>query len=211
MLKYLASGFMENNNCNKIKKIETKTINKNPDWFYHGCDFGNIPNILKDGILAKKYLDYPCPNFGLNGKYYISVAKDTNLSDNALDQYKYKGPLVVMDNLKVIKCKESKLYKLFINTQIPLRYTVWSDEYQVFSKITPDKIIAIECMAYEWTKHGNILMLKRLRKMIEVMNSLNSKLPIYDYSREENGIVHELDKEAYLKLIPQNPYDLRIL
>ncbi len=196
---------------NKIKNIETKTIPKNPDWFYHGCDFGNVPNILEKGVLAKKLLNEKNLNYGLNGKYYISVAKDTNLPNNALDEYKYNGPLVVMDGLKVIKCKESKLYKLFRYTPIPLRYTVWPDEYQVYSKITPDKIIAIECMAYEWMENRNIFLLKRLRKMIEVMNSLNCDLPIYDYSREENGIVHELDKEAYLELLPQNPYDLRIL
>lgn len=36
--------------------------------------------------------------------------------------------------------------------------------------------------------------------MLEVMQSLDSNLPIYDFSRQEDGIVHELDKEAFLEL-----------
>lgn len=184
----------------KIEEVESKKLVKNLDWFYHGFDFGDLANILEKGILAKKYLDFPTGNFGLNGKHYISVAKDTNKAGNALNKYKRNGPLVIVDNIKAIECKREKIYEYFRLTRLPLRYTEWDDEYQVYSKILPDKFVGLECMAYEWAKEGNIFLLRRLHSMLELMESLNCELPIYDYSREEDGIVHEIDKEAYLRL-----------
>ena len=187
-------------NLDKIEEVEIKKIEKNPNWFYHGSEFKHIANIFAKGILAKKYLDYPKQNFGLNGKHYISIAKDTNKEGNALNKYKRNGPLVIVDNVKAIKCSRKRIYEPFRFTRLPFRYTEWDDEYQVYSKIPPEKFIGLECMAYEWAKEGNIFLLKRLRNMLELMQSINSELPVYDYSREENGIVHEIDKEAYLEL-----------
>lgn len=62
---------MERGNLGLIEDMEVKTIIKNPEWCYHGFDFGNVGKILGDGILAKKYLDYPNQDFGFNGKHYI--------------------------------------------------------------------------------------------------------------------------------------------
>lgn len=183
----------------EIEKIE-KSFVKNPDWFYHGYDFCNTPDIIKEGILARKYLSCQDED-GLNGKHYVSIAKDIDGEGKALTRYKHQGPLAIMDeSLKVIECKHSKFYKLFRYTILPFRYTDWSDEYQVFSKIKPDKIIGFECMAYLWAKDGNIALLRRLRTMIETMNQLECELPIYDFSRQDGDKVHELDKEAYLEL-----------
>ncbi len=145
-------------------------------------------------------MSFPCPNFGLNGKYYVSIAKDIDGEDRALTRYKNSGPLVILDNLKVIKCKKSNFYRLFNRTPLPLRYTAWSDEYQVYDKISPDKIIGFECMVYDWAKSGNLFLLKRFRTMLEIMQQLKCELPIYDYSREEENVVHELDKEAFLEI-----------
>lgn len=190
---------METIDLKEIETVEKKVV-KNPDWFYHGYDFGNTAKILEKGILAKKHLDFQKGNFGLNGKHYISVAKDINEGWRALTKYKNNGPVAILDGLKVIECKYSKLYKLFIYTPLPFRYTEWPDEYQVYSQIQPDKIIGIECMVYNWTEQGNIFLLKRFRTMLEVMKELDSQLPIYDFSRQEGDNVHELDKEAFLEL-----------
>lgn len=43
-------------------------------------------------------------------------------------------------------------------------------------------------------------MLKGFRIMIEIMQSLNIQLPIYDFSRQEDNIVHELNKDEFLEL-----------
>lgn len=191
---------MEKFDLMEIEKIETGRFVKNLDWFYHGFDFGNITAILNKGILAKKYLDFPTPNFGLNGKHYISVSKDMNVSGGAFNRYKQSGPLMILDNIKALKCKYKKLYYPFRLTAFPFRYTEWTDEYQVYSKILPDKFVGIECMVYDWTKENNLFLLKRFRSMLEVMQSLGVKLPIYDFSREDSCVIHEVDQEAFLEL-----------
>ena len=184
----------------ELEKIDKDNIFKNPEWFYHGYDFAMTSDILEEGILSKRHLNYPCPNFGLNGKYYISIAKDTATEDRALTGYINSGPLAILDNLKVIKCKKSQFYRLFTQTPLPLRYTAWSDEYQVYDKIGPDKIIGFECMVYDWVKKDRIFLLKRLRTMLEIMQNLKCDLPVYDFSRQEGDKVHELDKKGFLEL-----------
>lgn len=184
----------------EIEKIETKNIVKQPDWFYHGFNFSRTANIIENGILAKKHLYFPCPNIGINGKHYISVAKDINGAKRAFTIYKIDRPLAILEGIKVIECKKSKVYRLFINTPLPFRYSPWSDEYQVYSKIQPDKIIGIECMVYAWAEQGDISKLRRFRKMIEIMKELDRQLPIYDFSREKDDLVHEVDKEAFLEV-----------
>ena len=191
-----------------IEQIEKEVI-KNPDWYYHGYDFASTSDILKEGILARKYLSC-LDEDGLNGKHYVSVAKDVEGKNKALTRYKHQGPLAILnENLKVIECKHSKFYELFRYTMLPLRYTHWSDEYQVFSKIKPNKIIGFECMAYLWAKEGNIALLRRLRTMIETMQKLDCDLPMYDFSRQEGNDVHELDKKGYLEVTKSlKPNDL---
>ena len=184
---------------NEIEQLETSVI-KNPDWYYHGYNFAFTSDILKEGILARKYLSCDDED-GLNGKHYISIAKDIEGDKKALTRYKHQGSLAILDEkLKVIECKKSKFYELFRYTMLPFRYSSWSDEYQVFSKIKPKNIIGFECMAYLWAKEGNIALLRRLRAMIETMQHLQCDLPIYDFSRQEGDNVHEIDKEGYLEL-----------
>lgn len=197
---------MEEFYLREIEKMETKSVQKDPDWFYHGFDFGRAEDILSNGILAKKYLDFPVQNFGLNGKHYISIAKDIDQPGGALNRYKNAGPLMIIDNVKAIKCENKKLYYPIRFTRLPFRYTAWSDEYQVYSKILPDKFVGIECMVYDWSKSNNLFLLKRLRYMLELMKTMDTKLPIYDFSREEDGMVHELDKESFLELSNQLIY-----
>lgn len=183
-----------------IENIETKSVVKNLNWFYHGFSFENFAEIMEKGVLAKKYLDFPVKSFGLNGKHYISIAKDTNKPGNALNSYKRTGPLVILDDIEAIKCKNKKLYGYFKNTFFPFRYTEWNDEYQVYSKILPEKFVGLECMVYDWARENNLFLLKRFYYMLEKMIYLDISLPIYDYSREENNKVHELDKEAFLEI-----------
>ncbi len=191
---------MDSIDLGELDKIEKDIIIKNADWYYHGFDFALMSDILEEGILSKRHLNFSCPNFGLNGKYYVSVAKDITGKDCALPYYQKSGPLVILDNLKVIKCHKSNFYRLFKYTPLPFRYTAWSDEYQVYDKISPDKIIGFECMVYDWAKNGNLFLLKRFRTMLEIMQQLKCELPIYDYSREDEDVVHELDKEAFLEI-----------
>lgn len=184
----------------KLEKIETD-VKKNPDWYYHGYDFCFTSDILEKGIVAKRYLDFPCPDFGLNGKYYISIAKDGNSNDKALTRYMNNGPLAILDEyLKVIKCKNSQFHRLFIHTRIPLRYTAWSDEYQVYGKIKPDQIIGFECMVHDWVTKDKVFLLKRFRVMLEMMQKTKCNLPVYDYSRQDGNRVHEINKASFLEL-----------
>lgn len=189
-----------------IMQLETKTIVKNPDWFYHAFEYGNIAKIVQNGLLAKKYLEYKNPNFGLNGKYYISVSKDivksndTNLVDSAFNNYKRNFPLLILDNIKAYKCQKNSLSRLFTYTSIPLRYSYYDDEYQVYSQIKPENFVGIECMLYDWAINDQRFILKRFHNMLVVLKSLDIELPIYDFSRLENDVAHEIDTDSYLSL-----------
>lgn len=187
----------------EIEKIETGNIVKNLNWYYHGFDFGDTVNIMKKGILAKKYLDFPEPIYGNNGKHYISLSKDTASFDDAFNNFKSVCPMIILDNLEAIECKDNLLYYFFRFTPLPFRYSFWRGEYQVYSKILPDKFIGIECMVYEWAKDDKLFMLKQFRCMLEMLRSLEIQLPIYDFSREEDNLVHQIDTDAFLELSKQ--------
>lgn len=184
----------------EIEKIETGNIVKNLNWFYYGFNFDNIVNIMEKGILSKKHLNYPNPNYGSNGKHYISLSKDNDPATFIFDYYKHTYPMIILDDLEAIECKYNLLYYFLRYTPLPFRYSSWSGEYQVYSKILPDKFIGIECMAYEWAKDDELDKLKRFRYMLEMLKSLEVKLPIYDFSREEDNKVHQIDTEAFLEL-----------
>lgn len=186
----------------EIEKIETKGIVKNINWYYHGFEFSKIALITEKGILAKKYQN-PSWKGGNNGPHYISVAKDIDIThiDSALSDQMNEGPLIIIDeNIDAIKCKKIRLYRRFKNSSLPLRYSCYIDEYQVFEKVLPDKFVGVECSLYNWVRMDNIRMLKGFRIMIEIMQSLNIQLPIYDFSRQEDNIVHELNKDEFLEL-----------
>ncbi len=197
---------MEKIDLREIEKIETGNIVKNPDWFYHGTSFEYVADILKNGILAKKYLSYAVPDFGLNGKHYICIAHDAEEyhPEDKIYWYKLKGPLMILDHLEdVIKCKKNPLYRRLKYTSLPFRYSNWDGEYQVYDKISPEKLVGIECMVYEWVKEDNSFLLRNLREILEKMQKLEIDLPVYDFSRQEDDRVHELDKEAFLELSEQ--------
>lgn len=196
---------MEEIDLREIERIETKSIVKKPDWFYHGFYFESTAGIIENGILARKHLNFFCKsdNIGNNGTHYISVVKEINDANRGFSMYKHiknHRPLVILKGIKAIKCRESSLYNKFINTPLPFRYSPWSEEYQVYSKIQPYKIIGIECMVYAWAEQGDIFRLRRVRQMLELMKQLDSQLPVYDFSREKDGLVNEVDKEAFLEV-----------
>lgn len=191
----------------QLHNIEQKVINKNSDWYYHGFDYkrSDFMDMLVCGLKCRKQLGIKA--CGNNGMYYISLSKDIPdklNSDSAYMYMKFTPPMFILDNIKVYKCTKGYERIPFINTKVALRYSTWDDEYQAYSKISPDHFVGIECPIECWIDnikyHKNIALLKDLRNMIITMNELGIDMPIYDSSYELSGQLYEIDKEKYLYL-----------
>lgn len=191
----------------QIRRIEPKVITKDPEWYYHGIVYkrSEFMDMLICGLKCANQLGVKA--CGSNGKYYISLSKDIPNKLNSESAYmymKFTHPMFILDNVKAYKCTSSYARIAFINSQIPLRYSTWDDEYQAYSRITPDHFVGMECPLEDWTNnikyYKNIALLKDLRDMIITMNELGINLPIYDSSHELLGQLYEIDKEKYLHI-----------
>lgn len=191
----------------QIRSIELKVINKDPEWYYHGFNYkrSDFMDMLVCGLKCSNKLDIK--SCGTNGKYYISLTKDIPNKLNSESAYmymKFTHPMFILDNIKAYKCTDENERIPFINSKISLRYSIWDDEYQAYSIITPNHFVGIESpiedLVHNLDYSENIALLKDLRNMIITMNELGINLPIYDSSYELSGQLYEIDKEKYLHL-----------
>lgn len=192
---------MPNKEIEKIERIAK--IRKSSRWYYHAITSSpdRFLKIVQEGLLCKNILGYSRTKNGYNGNYYISLSKDIKapLEESGYLQYIEEYPMLMIADIKAIKCFKTNCNTIFTNTIIPFRTSGYKDEYQVFNKIDSSKFIGIEAKAYDWSIQEKISELKNLRDIILVMRKSGISLPIYDYSREEDGIIHEVDQEKYLE------------
>lgn len=176
------------------------------DWYYHAFKNNEevFIDIMTEGLKCRKLLNQTeRKNTGHNGLYFISLGKNI---DNQFGSYYVNlmdKPSLIIDGISPIKCKGYYLYSIFHNTKIKLR-SGHKDEYQAFQKINPENIVGLQCSVYKWLldDYYDIYRdyLTKLKKYIFIMRYLNIDLPIYDYSRRDGMLVHEINSDAYLKL-----------
>ena len=188
----------------EVRNIETESV-KNKDWYYYGIFKDNYESILQNGIECQKsYGDH-------NGesKYYVSVYKEriNDVGVNVSDIYYFLEkhyPMFVLDHIHPIPCICNSKFEIFEDTIIPLRRSFSYDEYQVFWKIKPEKIIGLECALLNWSRSYPSEFKKRIEKVQEILMCMKSLgidfLPVYDNSIRREDKTEEVDKEGLIYL-----------
>lgn len=180
--------------------IEDKNITINKNWYLHATqnDIEIIKKILDEGIKAAYLTNKKGGTF--NGKYYISLYKNTNES-YGLTSYLRNNPKFIIDDISPFYAdrKKHNFRHIFTNTRIPLRTSEWDGEFQQYLKIEPCKIVALEYSLSQMLSNKNISnkqeKLLFLKNMVLCMDQMNKNLPIYDLSSNR-----EFNKEKILSL-----------
>lgn len=191
----------------KIESIETPST-RNLMWYYHAIheNIEDVKNILSEGIKCRKLLGQK--GEGSNGKYYISLSKDIGVQENISAFHGFRRCVmnVIIDNIKTYKCLDYlPILHLLDYSILPIRFSGFPDEFQIYKIIKPDKFVGIQCPLYYWTKgyeeNGNYkYFLDAFKNLIIIMKLINSNLPLYDYSRLQNTYVHQINVDGFLTI-----------
>lgn len=183
----------------------------NLDWFYHSIHYNKnkYSSILTEGIKCNELLEKP--GWGVyNGKYYISLSKIT-IPDNPTFQYyaSTTSPSFIINGIKPIKCKSNNMinrlkYEKYINTKDSRRMGNKDGEYQYYYFIQSTYIIGIVYNllkiqdTYPRLKESSVVELAEICLLLE---ELGIDIPIYDYSRRDKVLAHEINKEKIKKIL----------
>lgn len=181
-----------------VDKIEKK-CEINLDWFYHSTyyDKNKYSSILTEGIKCNELLHRPgCGVY--NGKYYISLSKITIPDNQCFRFYATLKPSFIIDGIEPIKCVNIAEYERYIDTKDPRRMGNYDGEYQYYYFIQHTYIVGIVYNLLEMQKR--ITKFERdpiieLIKINSLLEELDIDIPIYDYSRRDKVLVHEINKE----------------
>jgi len=177
-----------------IEFIEDKDFQINDSWYLHATSNNAevVKKILEEGIKAS-YLRND-DSYRFNGKYYISLYRH-NSPDEGLTKWLANCPKFVIKDIKPLYADRKKfnLRRIFINTRIPLRTSEWDGEYQQYLLIDTSKFVALAFdLSYIFKSDRTINEnfkkehLQLLKNIVLSMNTINYKLPIYDfYTRKE--------------------------
>lgn len=179
------------------------------DWFYHSTfyDKDKYLSILTEGIKCNELLHRSGAGV-YNGKYYISLSKITIPDNNCFLYYSTDTPSFIISGIEPIKCEGYEEYLKYINTKDSRRIGNFSDEYQYYYFIQNSHIKGIVYNLLEYfiikdnSKKENKfdvwfdkLKIEHLLELIKLLDELDIEIPIYDYSRRDKLVAHEIDKE----------------
>lgn len=182
-----------------IDKIEEKR-EINLDWFYHSTYYDKLKyaSILTEGIKCNELL-HKSGVGRYNGKYYVSLSKITIPDNLCYLYYSTDTPSLIINGIEPIKCEDIDEYHEYINTKDPRRIGNFIDEYQYCYLIQNTYIKGIVYNLLEsFIKRYNRFdkqKIKNLLELIDLLEELDINIPIYDYSRRDKILVHEINKE----------------
>lgn len=188
---------------NNLKNIELfKTdISIDNSWYYHdfGGDLDILANILDKGILCKKELGIK-KNItnGYNGMYYISITKYSEDPISIFKKLDSKPLIIISSKVKAIKTHPSNnfIYEWSCNTPLPFRTSSYSDEWQVYKKISPNMFIGIYYNLLKKLKYSTKeKLLLELFQIVELLDHFKLDIPIIDGSDKK-----ELNKKIIRKI-----------
>ncbi len=115
-----------------------------------------------------------------NGLFFTSLTKETNCQFGA---YKFfiSNPCYIGIEAKVDKVyKANKTHQIFTNTPIPLRYSVYKDEWQTNKTIPPSDFTAIYYpLDIVLNKdNNNDEILRKLEELKSLMHLYNIDIPV---------------------------------
>lgn len=186
---------------NIIDEIEEKCeIDLN--WFYHSIYYNKAKyiDILTEGIKCNELLN----NLGggrFNGKYYISLSKITIPDNICFLSCTTDTPSFIIDGIVPIKCENTTEYWEYVNTSDPRRISHFDEEYQYYYFIQNTYIKGIvynllECFIKSQNKF-NKRKIEELLELINILEKFGISIPIYDYSRRDKMLAHEINKEKF--------------
>lgn len=181
-----------------IDKIEEK-CEINLDWFYHSIRYDKTKylSILTEGIKCNELLHKPgCGVY--NGKYYISLSKITIPDNQCFRFYATSKPSFIINGIEPIKCVNIPEYEKYIDTKDPRRMGNYDGEYQYYYFIQNTYIIGIVYNLLEMQKRVTKFEDEPIIELIKInslLEELDIDIPIYDYSRRDKVLVHEINKE----------------
>lgn len=172
------------------------------EWFYHSTYYKKdvYEDILKDGIKCNYLLGRTLAG-GCNGLYYISLSKLTIPNNTAFLNYiEDDTPAFILDGITPIKCEKDKEYLKYMRTNDKRRISPIDGEYQYYYWIKPEYIKGIVFNLYNYIKiakydHCRELKIKILLEIAYLLKKLDKNIPILDYSRREDTIVHEINTD----------------
>ena len=192
-----------------VDKIEKK-CEINLDWFYHSIYYNKTKysSILTEGIKCNELLHRTgCGVY--NGKYYISLSKITIPDNQCFRFYATLKPSFIIDGIEPIKCVNIAEYERYIDTKDPRRMGNYDGEYQYYYFIQHTYIIGIVYNLLEMQKRKTKFKRDPIIELIKInslLEELNIDIPIYDYSRRDKVLVHEINKEK-IKYYSKKFYD----
>lgn len=179
---------------NLIDKIEEeREIDLN--WFYHSTEYDKLKylSILTEGIKCNHLLQKPWSG-RYNGKYYISLSKLTVPDNLCFLYYTSYRPSFIISDIDPIKCLDYPEYEEYIETKDPRRIGNYLGEYQYYYLI---KNTYIKGIVYDLLTLFDDYKVKKLLELINILEEHNIEIPIYDYSRRDKTLVHEINKEKF--------------
>lgn len=149
-----------------------------------------------EGIKAAIY--FKQNNIGFNGNFYVSLSKHI-ISEADIYKLMINNPaFIISSKLKTIKAKYQHYYPDFIRKSLlPLRGSVYDNEFQRLLKVNPKYFIGIrynlsEALANAKDPQEVIFILWNI---VNDLNNLNNNLPIIDLSTQK-----EINKDKVLSL-----------
>lgn len=153
-----------------------------------------IESIFKNGIMSSYSLQkngiYKEAGIGNNGKYYISLTRNTDYQNSAFKLFKHNPNNIGIEVISdcAIKTKKSNFF-LFTNTKLPIRYSIYDDEWQTKEIIYPTKFISLYYplnFVYDlYEKDTEYLMYisEKIDKVKKLMQLYNINIPLNDIEK----------------------------
>ena len=177
-----------------IDKYITGEYKLDENYYYHAFEKNSMIPILKDGIKCT-FLQSKKNNGGYNGAFYVSICKKTDFIKSAYKLYsddKY-DMFILSPSIRAIKTHKNGIVDLFADTIVPVRSSVYDDEFQVFLKIAPSYIKGIRLSELQDKDD-----LVNLKNKLLILKKYNIDIPVYDFSLEESGIIRKINKTKIL-------------
>ncbi len=176
-----------------IHYIEDDTIILDSDFYYHAFEYNQkeFISMITEGIKAPILLGKR--GDGNNGKFYVSLSKNTNCLNSIYNKLSNKPMFMINNKMLTVKARNFKIYgkyPLFLmQSPLPFRDCEYDDEYQRFLRVSSKDILAIQYNIYsnfqKYNDKNNDYIkcqLLTLKQMIEDLKSQKIYLPIVDAS-----------------------------
>ena len=152
-----------------------------------------IESVFKNGIMSSYNLQkngiYKEAGIGNNGKYYISLTRNTDYQNSAFKLFKYNPNNIGIEVISDCAIKTQKNFSIFSNTKLPIRYSIYDDEWQTKEIIYPNKFISLYYPLnfiydlYEKDDEYLKYISEKINKIKELMKIYNINIPLNDIEK----------------------------